>query len=149
MDRRQNDGEFDIGPFRPTEVKIAINATKNGKAAGLDNVVAELLKTDLHEGTKELTKLFNKVKEGGVAPKSWKKLPKKGDIRECTNWRGISMLPVIGKIFGRVLISRIKKSVDNILKKEQAGFRENRSTIDQIFALRNILEQVHEWNAIL
>jgi len=49
----------------------------------------------------------------------------------------------------RVLISRIKKVVDNILRKEQAGFRENRSTIDQIFALRNILEQVNEWNAIL
>ena len=104
MERRQNDREFDIGPFRPIEVKSAIKATKNGKAAGLDNVVAELLKTDLDERTKELTKLFNKVKEEGVAPKSWNrglivKLPKKGDLRECTNWRGITLLPVISKIF--------------------------------------------------
>ena len=146
--------EFDIGPFRPAEVKNAIKSTKNGKAAGPDNVVAELLKTDLEARTKELTKLFNKVKEEGVAPKSWNrgliiKLPKKGDLRECTNWRGITLLPVISKIFGRVLISRIKKGVDNILRKEQAGFRENRSTTDQIFTLRNILEQVNEWNAIL
>ena len=44
-------------------MKSAIKATKNGKAAGLDNVVAELLKTDLGERTKEPTKLFNKVKE--------------------------------------------------------------------------------------
>ena len=112
MERRQNDREFDIGPFRPIEVKNAIKATKNGKAAGLDNVEAELLKTDLDERTKELTKLFNKVKEEGVAPTSWNrglivKLPKKGDLRECTNWRGITLLPVISKIFGRVLISRI------------------------------------------
>ena len=42
-----------------------------GKAAGLDNVVAELLKTYLQEITKELAKLFNKVKGEGVAPKSW------------------------------------------------------------------------------
>ena len=48
-----------------------------------------------------------------------------------------------------MLLSRIKKGVDNILRKEQAGFRENRSTIDQIFTLRNILEQVNEWNATL
>ena len=77
------------------------------------------------------------------------KVPKKGNLRECTNWRGITLLPVVSKIFGRVLISRIKKGVDNILRKEQAGFRENRSTIKQIFTLRNILEQVNEWNATL
>ena len=90
METRQNDREFDIGPFRPAEVKNAIKSTKNGKAAGLDNVVAELLKTDLEERTKELTKLFNKLKEEGVATKSWNrglivKLPKKGGLRECTS----------------------------------------------------------------
>ena len=69
--------------------KSAIKAAKkNGKAAGLNNVVAELLNLD--EITKELTKLFNKVKEEGVAPKSWNrglivKLPKKGELHECTD----------------------------------------------------------------
>ena len=48
-----------------------------------------------------------------------------------------------------MLITRIKKGVDNILRKEQTGFREDRSTIGRIFTLRNILEQVNEWNAIL
>ena len=37
----------------------------------------------------------------------------------------------------------------NILRKEQAGFREDKSTIDQIFALTVILEQVNEWKAVL
>ena len=53
----QNDREFDIGAFQPTEVKNDIKPTKRGKAAGHDSVVAELLKTDLEETTKELTKL--------------------------------------------------------------------------------------------
>ena len=132
METRQNNREFDIGAFRPGEVKNAIKSTKSGKAAGHDNVVAELLKTDLEDRTKELTKLFNKVKEEGIAPNSWNrglivKLTKKGDLRECTNWRSITLLPIISKIFGRVLISRIKNGVDNILRKEQTGFRENRS----------------------
>ena len=136
IETRQNDREFDIGAFQPTEVKNAIRSTKSGKAAGHDSVVVELLKTDLEERAKELTKLFNKVKEEGVAPTGWNKglvvkLRKKGNLRECTNWRGITLLPVISKIFGRVLISRIKKGVDNILRKEQAGFRENKSTINR------------------
>ena len=81
----------------------------------------------MEERTKGSTKLFNKVKEDGVAPKSWSKvlivkLPKKGNLRECTNWRGNTLLAVISKIFVRVLLSRIKKGVDNILRKEQAGF---------------------------
>ena len=105
IETRQNDREFDIGAFKPTEVKNAIKSTKSGKAAGHDSVVVELLKTALVERTKELTKLFNKVKEEGVAPKSWSrglivKLTKKGNLRECTNWRGITLLPVISKIFG-------------------------------------------------
>ena len=51
-------------------MRNAIKLTKNGKAAGHDSVDVELLKTDVEKRTKELTKLFNKVKEEGVAPKS-------------------------------------------------------------------------------
>ena len=135
-------------------MKSAIKTTKNGKAGVHDDVVAELLKTDLDERTKELTKLFKKVKEEGVASKSWNrglivKLLKKGDLRECMNWRDITLLPVITKIFGRVLTSRIKKGVDKNPEEGTSRFSRNRSTIDQVFALRNILEQVNEWNAIL
>jgi len=39
MERRENNREFDIGPFRPAKVKSAIKATKNGKATGLDNII--------------------------------------------------------------------------------------------------------------
>ena len=47
--RKQYRGEFDFGPFRPAEVKDPIKSTKTGKAAALDNLVAERLKTDLEE----------------------------------------------------------------------------------------------------
>ena len=73
IETMQNDREFDTGAFKPTEVKNVITSTKSGKAAGHDRVVAELLKTDLKERTKELTKSFNKVKEKGAAPKSLNK----------------------------------------------------------------------------
>ena len=50
---------------------------------------------------------------------------------------------------GRIIIDRIQWGVDEALRKEQAGFRRNRSTVEQIFVLRNIMEQVNEWRATL
>ena len=41
---------------------------------------------------------------------------------------------------GRVIIERIQNGVGYVLRKEQAGFRKNKSTVDQIFILRNIID---------
>ena len=61
----------------------------------------------------------------------------KGDLSECGNWRGITLLSVPGKIFASVVLDIIKKAVDNVLRQEQAGLdREDH----QIFTLRQILE---------
>jgi hypothetical protein len=77
------------------------------------------------------------------------KLPKKGDPRMCDNWRGITLLSIPGKVFCRILLNRIEKAIDIKLRQEQAGFGRGRGCIDQIFALRNIIEQCLEWNAPL
>ncbi len=87
-------------------------------------------------------------------PKEWKhgiivKRPKKGDLTNCGNWRGITLLSVPSKIFGRVLIDRTRDGVDSKLRDEQAGFRRGRSTTEQILILRNIIEDVVEWQATL
>ena len=77
------------------------------------------------------------------------KIPKKGDLTECGNWRGITLTSVPSKVFGRVIIDRIRDGVDKKLRKEQAGFRRGRSTVEQFFILRNIIEQVAEWQSTL
>ena len=59
------------------------------------------------------------------------------------------MLPVASKVLSRILINRIHAGVDHTLRKEQAGFRRGRGTVNQIFILRNILEQANEWNATM
>ncbi|GFS23747.1 endonuclease-reverse transcriptase [Elysia marginata] len=92
-----------------------------------------------------LVGLFNKVWAEEKVPDAWKKgilikLPKKRDLSQCINWRGINLLSVPGKIFCRVILYRIKSSVDKTLRDEQAGFPEGRSRIDQIFILRVIIE---------
>jgi len=69
-------------------------------------------------------------------------LPKKGDLSDCNNWQGITLLSFSGKVFACVLLVRIQKAVDTNLRQEQAGFRPGRSCNDQIFALRQIIEKV-------
>ena len=61
---------------------------------------------------------------------------KKGDLRDYNNWRGETLLPIISKIFHRMLPERIKKGIDKKHKKEQAAFRPNGNTTEQIFTLK-------------
>ena len=66
---------------------------------------------------------------------------KEGDFRDCNNWRGVTLLPIISKIFQRILIGRIKRGVDKTLQKEQAGFRPNDSATEQILMIKKITSQ--------
>ena len=72
------------------------------------------------------------------------KLAKKSDLSLCGNWRGIMLLPIPSKVLTRVILNRIKVAVDEALRYEQAGFRKDRSCIDQIATLRIIVEQTIE-----
>ena len=141
---------------KPTkeEIKKAITLMKNGKAAGPDDIPAEALKVDLNTSVEMLYPLFERIWEEEDIPTDWKeghliKLPKKGDLGNCNNYRGITLLSVPGKVFNRVLLERMKNTVDPQLRDEQAGFRQNRSCTDQIATLRIIVEQSLEWNSSL
>ena len=74
------------------------------------------------------------------------RIPKKGtNLADCNNWRGVTLLSIPSKVFCKVIMMRVVDAVDSTLRKEQAGFRRGRGTTEQIFALRNILEQCNEW----
>uniref|UniRef100_A0A183K898 Reverse transcriptase domain-containing protein n=1 Tax=Schistosoma curassoni TaxID=6186 RepID=A0A183K898_9TREM len=51
------------------------------------------------------------------------KIPKKGDLSKCENYRGITLLS--GNVLNRVLLNRMKDSVDAKLRDQQAGFRKD------------------------
>ena len=144
--------EIDLGRWRLQKVKDALKRTKQGNAAGVDEVCRELLRADMEDTASRLTSCYNRLWETERWPKVWKKglvvkVFKKGALRQCNNWIGVTLLPVISKIFRRMLLERMKKGVDKKLRKEQAGFRPKGSTTEQIFILRNILEQANEWRA--
>ena len=91
-----------------------------------------------------ITKLFNIILHTGIIPNEWttgviKALYKnKGDINDINNYRGITLLSCLGKLFTSVLNSRLYNYLthENILGNEQAGFRPKHSTLDHIFALQ-------------
>ena len=96
----------------------------------------------------------NRIGNEEKVPEEYKKgllikLPKKGDLSHCRNWRGIMLLNMASKVFCRVILERVKTALDKKLRDEQAGFRAGRSCTDQITTLRIIVEQSIEWQSSL
>ena len=111
-----------------TEIKKAIMTLRSGKAAGPDEIPAEAIKADIETAVQMLYSLFSKIWEKEEVPAQWKegiliKLPKKGDLRDCSNYRGIMLLSTPGKVLNRILLE---------FRDQPAGFRRNRSCADQI-----------------
>ncbi|KAK7090431.1 hypothetical protein V1264_010229 [Littorina saxatilis] len=151
-----SDVDLPVNCEKPTreEIRKAITLLKNGKAAGPDDIPAEALKADIDASVEMLYPLFERIWDEEDVPTDWKegylvKLPKKGDLSNCSNYRGITLLSVPGKVFNRVLLEKMKNIVDSQLRDEQAGFRQNRSCTDQIATLRIIVEQSLEWKSPL
>ncbi|VDP41775.1 unnamed protein product [Schistosoma curassoni] len=144
---------IDVNPPTTKEIRMAIRQIKNGKTAGPDNIPAEALKSDIEVTTNMLHLLFKRIWEEEQVLMNWKeghiKIPKKGDLSKCENYRGITLPSVPGKVFNRVLLNRMKNAVDAKLRDQQAGFRKYRSCTDRTARLRIIVEQSIEWNSSL
>ena len=83
----------------------------------------------------------------GLEERTHNEAAKKGNTSNCNNWRGITLLSVPSKVLIRIILDRIKTTVEQKLRKVQAGFREHRSCVDLINSLRVIIEQSCEWNS--
>ena len=69
----------------------------------------------------------------------------KGDRKQCTNYRGISLLSLPGKVYAKCLERKCREIVESKLEDGQCGFRPGRSTTDQIFTLKQIFEKSREY----
>ena len=126
------DLEVNLGPISKEEIIRAIGKTKSGKAPGKDNIPPEVLKVDAAVTADILLDLFQEAWDKEEVTQEWRKgyiikLPKKGDLSECKNWRRIQLLSLPRKIFTRIILERIRTAVDEKLRDEPAGFRAGRS----------------------
>ena len=128
------------------EVRRVINSTKLRKSVGIDNLPYEIFKD--HRSDSMLTLLFNKFYQSGLTPSIWnlaiiKPIPKNSlaDPRLPLEYRGISLLSTIYKLFTSVLNNRIVNLAEehDIYVNEQNGFRKDRSCEDHLFTLSSII----------
>lgn len=132
------------------ELSKAINSLACGKAPGNDGIPPDLIR---HCKSTLLQPLFNILcqcwREGGV-PQDMRDAKivtlykNKGDRSDCNNYRGISLLCIVGKLYARVLLARLQQLAERVYPESQHGFRAERSTVDMIFSLRQLQEKCRE-----
>ena len=137
------------GPPSMEEVWGALGKLKMGKAGGKTGILPELLRAGGIELFERMHKVMVRVWEEGEAVSDWKDseivpIPKKGNLQLCDNWRGISLLDVVGKVFARVLQERLLAITERVLPKSQCGFRKGRGCVDMIFVARQLVEKSRE-----
>jgi len=67
----------------------------------------------------------------------------------CSNYRGITLLSLPGKVYSGVLERRIRRTVESRIQEVQCGFRPGRGTVDQLYTLGRILEGAWEFAQVL
>jgi hypothetical protein len=113
---------------------------------GSDQIPAELIQAGSEKSHCRIHELINSIWNTEILPDQWKEfvivpIHKKGYKTDCSNYRGLSLLSTSYRILSNVLLSRLSPYVDEIIGDHQCGFRRNRSTTDQIFCIRQILEK--------
>ena len=144
----QNINNYVNLPFTDNEIIKAVKNLKNNKSSGTDSILNEHIKATINIMASVYTKLFNIIFDSGLVPESWTLgdiIPiykNKGSITDPVNYRPITLLSCLGKLFTSILNTRITKYVEesNIIDHCQAGFREGFSTLDNLFILQNLID---------
>ena len=141
--------ELDTQPTME-ELSKAINRLSCGKAPGSDGIPSEVLKSGKPALLQPLHDLLCHCWEQGYRPQYMcdanivTLYKNKGDRSDCSNYRGISLLSIIGKVFARVALARLQTLASRVYPESQCGFRSGRSTVDMIFSIRQLQEKCQE-----
>jgi len=136
----------------PTEEELsqAMDCLSCGKAPGKDGIPPEVLKSCKPALLQHLHELLCLCWEKGHVPQDMRDAnivtlyKNKGDRSDCNNYRGISLLSIVGKVFARVILARLQSLASRVYPESQCGFRTGRSTVDMIFSVRQLQEKCRE-----
>ena len=147
--------EFDQ-PITVSEIHSAVKSLKRNKAPGNDQLLNEYFVECIDILASHLCDLFNGILNSGYYPESWMEgliipLHKKGHKDDVNNYRGITLVSCLSKLFTTVLNKRIENfcSDNNSISDAQFGFRKRRSTVDPIFILHSLVQKYLNQNTRL
>ena len=130
-----------------SEILSSVKRLKSGKAHGSDCLLNEFFLESVDILAPYLCDLFNAILNSGYFPEQWTEgiiipLYKKGDKKCVNNYRGITLLSCLSKIFTSVLNSRLENfcKANDTISDAQFGFRKGRSTVDAMFALLSAVQ---------
>jgi exonuclease III len=142
--------EYPITPFKHNEIQTTIRCNLNPKKApGYDLITGKILKELPEMGTRYITQIFNAILRTGYFPDQWKVaqvilILKPGKPPEDPkSYRPISLLPVLSKVFEKLLLARLRPHLDEnkLIPDHQFGFRQHHATIQQIHRVSKKIRQ--------
>ena len=147
-----NDDNNDTIPeFSMTELDKALSQLRCGRCRDTTGVLAEMLKEGGPTLRSHLLRLYNDViPPHTTQPRQWKEttisvIHKSGDPQLPSNYRPISIIPILYKLFARLLYNRLEPQLDQHQTPDQAGFRHDYSTNDHLFTTSILHERSQEW----
>ena len=116
---------------------MALESITTNKASGGDRIPVELFQILKDDPVKVLHSICQEIWKTQQWPRDWKRsvfipIPKKGNAKECSNYRTIALISHASKVMLKILQARLQQYVDLELPDVQAGFRKGRGTRDQI-----------------
>jgi hypothetical protein len=127
-----------LPPFSREEVALSINKNNTKKAPGCDKITGFALLHSPPLLLDHILLIFNSIMLVQYFPAAWKEseicliLKPRKPPTQVTSYRPISLLPILSKLFERLLLSKIKVQLDSRLRPEQFGFRTEYSTTLQL-----------------
>ena len=133
-------------PITLDEVSLSVRRLLSGKAPGCDGVVSEVLKNGGAAMNKALLELCTLMFQRSDVPMDWLRgvvvpIHKDGDAQLPANYRPITLLSIVGKVYTGVLQCRLMEwsEANGILVEEQGGFRPGRGCPEQLYALTELI----------
>ena len=131
------------------KVKWALGSITTNKDRGGDGIPVEILKILKDDAVKVLHSICQQIWKTQQWPQDWKRsvfipIPKKGNVKECSNYHTIALISHASKVMVKILQARLQQHLNRELPDVQAGFRKDRETRDQIANICWIIEKTRE-----